>query len=456
MHLSSIGVERLQEHHHEASTLFTARGSSSPFCADRTSSMSCIPNKAQPAWQESDEGRGSFHSKVQLSDFEPVKVIGKGAFGVVRLCRRIRTGEIFALKQITLAAEDERQHPNCGSLCKETLTRPMRREQFITEVEALCRARVGEDWAVTLHHAFFESSSFYMVMEYLPGGDLVTHLQRLDIFNGAEARFYTAELVEAVDYIHTTLGYVHRDIKPDNIVLDIQGHIHIVDFGCCGRVDCFDGPKHEKAVWGAPPYIAPEIHRREKYGRECDFWSIGVILYEMLFGGPPFVDHMREPSVTVARVVRWSQYFVMPPCPTVGEDERDLMARLICDPEHRLGAQGIRCHPFFQGLDFSRLRETSPPIRPIVKGPTDTSNFDHFDSDTELVYSSLATWSSAGGGAQQTPPSTARPPANQRPTPRGSQRQTPREVGQRPWSKTLSVIARICSRHGPREGSRDV
>jgi serine/threonine protein kinase len=285
------------------------------------------------------------------------------------------------------------------------------------------------------HLAFQDASSFYLVMDYVPGGDLVTHLQVLDIFNQEEARFYTAELVEAVDYIHTTLGYIHRDIKPDNIVLDAHGHVRVVDFGGCWSLRHGEGwCEPSLYIWGAPPYVAPEVHRRERYGKESDLWSIGVILYQMIFGAPPFVDHERVPTATAARVAQWKQHLVIPFCPEVGEDEVDLVQRLVCDAPDRLTAAGVRGHCFFRGLDFTRLREMDPPIRPAAK-VCQVSGFDRYDSDTELMSSSLATWSSAGGPQAH----------SSAPDPTKLATLSPKPEGCASW-KVLSAIAGICSR----------
>merc|ERR1719245_1771037 len=277
------------------------------------------------------------------------------------------------------------------------------------EKDALSLAK--DNWVIGLHYTFQDDLFLYMVMDYLPGGDLMTHLQRKDIFSEVEARFYTAELVQAVDYIHTTLQYIHRDIKPDNVVFDARGHIRVVDFGCCKRLepaaislpgdmdgrpvegDVLHTPRSGRGkpeqVWGAPPYVAPEVHRNDPYGKECDWWSVGVVFFEMLFGGPPFVDAQRDSLMTAARVMRWRQYFQMPRCPWVTQDERDLLRNLICDASNRLSADGIRSHPFFRGLDFSRLRDLEPPIRPVVNGCLDTSNFDDFDSEPGIGIGSL-------------------------------------------------------------------
>lgn len=272
------------------------------------------------------------------------------------------------------------------------------------EKDALSIAK--DNWVIGLHYTFQDDHYLYMVMDYLPGGDLMTHLMRKDTFTEDETRFYVAELVEAVDYIHTNLHYIHRDIKPDNIVFDSGGHVHLLDFGLCkhnppqpassgdqgsGGADASqpDGssgrrtPRHLpraqlQSVVGTPDYMGPEVYRKDHYGKECDWWSVGIIMFEMLFGGPPFSDERHDPAVTSTRVMRWRQHFHMPPDPNVGREARDLLRGLICDPQERLTADGIRAHPFFKGLDFSKLRELEPPIRPVVNGPLDTSNFDDF------------------------------------------------------------------------------
>ncbi|CAE8633913.1 unnamed protein product, partial [Polarella glacialis] len=226
-----------------------------------------------------------------------------------------------------------------------------------------------------------------------------------DTFNEAETRFYIAELVEAIDYIHTNLHYIHRDIKPDNIVYDINGHIHLLDFGLCkhtpplpahesvsggrepaqrdssgsfSRAPRHPARAHLQSVVGTPDYMGPEVYRKDPYGKECDMWSLGIIMFEMLFGGPPFSDERHDPAVTSARVMRWRQHFHMPQDPNVSAEARDLIRGLICDPQDRLTADQIRAHPFFQGLEFKKLRSMHAPIKPVVNGPLDTSNFDDF------------------------------------------------------------------------------
>mmetsp|Transcript_149006 Transcript_149006/g.415218 ORF Transcript_149006/g.415218 Transcript_149006/m.415218 type:complete len:484 (+) Transcript_149006:64-1515(+) len=336
---------------------------------------------------QQDEYLREARKQVTISDFTFVRVIGAGAFGIVRLCRKKDTGQVFALKQMR----------------KAEMVRKNQLRHLRAELRALSGAQ--DDWVIGLHYTFQDDTFLYMVMDYLPGGDLMTYLQRKDTFTEAETRFYIAEIVEAVDYIHTKLHCIHRDIKPDNIVLDAKGHIRLVDFGLCKhsppqpaagwdspvasrrsqpddplealhspRSTCHP-PRVQLQSFGTPDYMGPEAYRREPCGKECDWWSVGIVMFEMLFGGPPFSDEHHDPVVTARRVRRWWQHFYMPEDPLVGEAARELLRGLICDPEDRLDANGIRSHRFFEGVDFSKLRQMEPPIKPVVKGILDTSNF---------------------------------------------------------------------------------
>eukprot|EP00927_Polykrikos_kofoidii_P084773 TRINITY_DN9032_c1_g1_i2.p1 TRINITY_DN9032_c1_g1~~TRINITY_DN9032_c1_g1_i2.p1 ORF type:complete len:805 (+),score=175.42 TRINITY_DN9032_c1_g1_i2:54-2417(+) len=353
-----------------------------------------LPEEQQEAVRQSfnrqqDAYMRESRKQVTIQDFDFIKVIGTGAFGIVRLCRKKDTGEIFAMKQMS----------------KKEMVYKNQVSHIRAEKDALSAAK--DNWVIGLHYTFQDEKFLYMVMDYLPGGDLMTHLMRKDTFTEAETRFYIAELVEAVDYIHQNLHYIHRDIKPDNVVFDVLGHIHLLDFGLCkhnppqpadedggggerggntsvnGSAGGLRAMRHPtraqlNTVVGTPDYMGPEVYRNQSYGRECDWWSVGIIMFEMLFGGPPFSDERHDPAVTSRRVMSWRQHFHLPHDPRVSHAARDLMKGLICDPQDRLTAAEIRKHPFFHGMDFKRLREMDPPIKPVVRGPLDTSNFDEF------------------------------------------------------------------------------
>mmetsp|Transcript_71904 Transcript_71904/g.203045 ORF Transcript_71904/g.203045 Transcript_71904/m.203045 type:complete len:446 (-) Transcript_71904:1658-2995(-) len=326
---------------------------------------------------EQDQYMRECRKRVAVADFEFLKVIGTGTFGIVRLCRKKEDGSIFALKQIR--KEDVVDHAH----------------YIRAEKDALSTAQ--HDGIVKLHCSFQDDTFLYLLMDYLPGGDLMTHLQRMTTFNEAETRFYIAELVDAIDYIHTRLQYVHRDIKPDNIVFDARGHIHLIDFGVSMH-SATAGPREggatprQRAVIGTPDYAGPEVYggsdgsSGRSIGTEYDWWSVGIIMFEMLFGAPPFSDELHDPAVTRMRVTRWRQYFHMPPDAQVGDSARQCIQGLICDPEDRLTANGIRAHPFFRGLDFGKLWSMAPPIKPKVSGLADTSNFDDFGTGVDYTH----------------------------------------------------------------------
>eukprot|EP00388_Colpodella_angusta_P008528 GDKJ01023276.1.p1 GENE.GDKJ01023276.1~~GDKJ01023276.1.p1 ORF type:complete len:508 (-),score=136.47 GDKJ01023276.1:410-1825(-) len=329
-------------------------------------------------------------NKPSIRDYEKIAIIGNGAFGIVWLVRKRGTGEVFALKQLK---KTELLHKN--------------QLQHVRNERNALSAPEASKWVATLHSSFSDDIFLYMVMEYLPGGDLMTHLIRKDRFSEWETKFYIAELIAALDFVHNELHYVHRDIKPDNILFDRKGHIKLLDFGLAkftppssnrglpnqilprGGVITSNGgmitPSGHAtralmaSVVGTPDYMAPEVFKQEQYGPEVDFWSVGVIMFEMLFGGPPFSDADHNPEVTAYRVSRWREFFFIPKDPAVSAECEDVLRRLICDPQQRVkSASDIVNHPWFADINFGKLRDTIPPITPNVTSEIDTQNFDDF------------------------------------------------------------------------------
>ncbi|KAI8325367.1 kinase-like protein [Martensiomyces pterosporus] len=359
-------------------------------------------------------------TKLSVNDFQTVKVIGRGAFGEVRLVQKKDTGKIFAMK--ILRKND--------MIKKDQLAHVRAERDVLAESDSM--------WVVQLYFSFQDIRNLYLIMEFLPGGDLMTMLIKYDIFPEDVTRFYMAECVLALEDVHR-LGFIHRDIKPDNILIDKDGHIKLSDFGLstgfhrqhdssyyqkllesihkehpeesqAGNTADADGDgkdpkqpvetlrreitltlssKDKLATWkrnrrqlaystvGTPDYIAPEIFLQQGYGKACDWWSLGAIMFECLVGYPPFCSENSHD--TYRKIMHWRESLVFPDDVRLSPESVHLIRSLLCDQQHRLGRNGaweLKQHPFFSGVDWSSLRtRTRPPWIPPLSSITDTSHF---------------------------------------------------------------------------------
>jgi len=346
--------------------------------------------------------------KISIFDFEPLKIIGKGAFGEVRVCKYIPNGDIVAIKKM----KKEEMH-------KKNQVLHVRAER-----DVLSEAK--NEWIVDLKFSFQDQNYLYLGMEFLPGGDLMSLLMARDILPEQEAKFYAAEIVLAIESVHK-LDCIHRDLKPDNVLIDADGHIKLSDFGLSKKLDLklLDNPgqngpksnygnninnnvkgtsqnmsyaqqfsqfkniKNKKrrafafSTVGTPDYIAPEVIRQKGYGQEIDWWSLGVIMFEMMIGYPPFFSE--SSTETCKKILDWKNTLNIRPEANISKEAEDILRKLINDPESRLGANGadeIKAHPFFKGIKWNRIKETLiPPFIPELANNYDTKYFDEFEED---------------------------------------------------------------------------
>jgi serine/threonine kinase 38 len=322
--------------------------------------------------------------ETKIFDFQPEAIIGRGAFGEVRVVRDKRTGQIFALKKL-----------NKSETIRKNQVHHVKSERNVL-------ALAENPWVVDLKSTFQDEKFLYLVMEYLPGGDLMNILIKRDVLPEAEARFYMAECILAVESVHR-LNYIHRDLKPDNILIDYNGHVKLADFGLCKSTEIYlDNPyenltKLEEArtektgpyqrsrklaysTVGTPDYIAPEVFGRVGYDEKVDWWSLGVIFFEMVVGYPPF--YADEPKVTCQKILNWRKTFRVPKDANLSPAAIDLIEKLVCNKENRLGANGpeeIKAHPFFAGVDWNGIRKGSAPWIPELDSDVDTRHFDKFE-----------------------------------------------------------------------------
>ena len=339
--------------------------------------------------------------RMTLADFDKVAVIGRGAFGEVTLVRKRDHGDLYAMKRLR----------------KREMLRKDQVAHVLAERDLMVLAE-SASYVCRLLYTFQDDEHLYLVMEYLPGGDLMQLLIQRDILDEESARFYAAEIITAIDQVHR-LGFTHRDIKPDNILIDREGHIRLSDFGLAAAYELqvhgmapllepgaratptaadqatgMSGSElrgawkkgarqHMYSTVGTPDYIAPEVLMKVGYGKECDWWSLGVILYEMLCGFPAFyADAAVE---TCRKILNWRTTLQFPSEAKLSWQARDLILKLLREPENRLGARGgideFKRHPFFAGVDWNRLRARKPPFVPELRSPTDTRYFDKFDEE---------------------------------------------------------------------------
>ena len=312
---------------------------------------------------------------MSVDDFDLLKVIGKGSFGKVMQVRKKDNGRIYAMKVLK----------------KEQLV--ARKQVAHTKTERKVLEEIHSPFIVQLRYAFQTENKLYMILDYFTGGELFFHLKSEGRFTEERARFYAAEIILAIEILHSnTIAY--RDLKPENVLLDTEGHVRLTDFGL--SKEGITRTQLTQTFCGTPEYLAPEVVQGQPYGLPVDWWSLGTILYEMLTGLPPFYNqnlHLMYEKIVRARVTY---------PPYLSHASKSLLAALLeRDPEKRLGTAGdadeVKQHAFFASIDWARLkrREVAAPFVPSnTDGRSDTSNVDEeftreTPRDTPIVQSSL-------------------------------------------------------------------
>lgn len=427
---------------------------------------------------------GPREREIRAADFNLLKCIGRGAFGEVFICRLANPGHF--LSNPSSSPQSSMSPPTSPAPNKLYALKRMRKLDMLkkkqvphvrSERNVLAEATDDNPWILQLLWSFQDDTYLYMVTDYMPGGDLMSWLISEQIFTVEQTRFYIAELCIAIDSVHQ-MCYVHRDIKPDNILVDERGHVKLSDFGLSRKftmptrkqkvkllekatagegdvqealsdgsiadleeVDLYDEEtdfirpslnhdttsaahkaastvtptaanssppeqdnvaetvrsvirQHQRfdSLVGSPGYIAPEILLRKRYGVNCDFWSAGVIMYEMLYGCPPFYSD--DPQTTCNKIVTWQRCLNFPPMAgghaghpavPVPPEAIDLMRHLLCDADKRYDFNQIKVHPFFKSINWSTLREMPAAFVPKLTHPLDTRYFPEMDDRQRLA-----------------------------------------------------------------------
>lgn len=302
--------------------------------------------------------------KTKPTDFKVIKKLAKGGYGEVYIVEKDST--VYAMKKVS----------------KQLVLKNPNTTFFMNE--KIIMTTHGLDWLVKSYMCLQDETHLYYIMEFVHGGDLLGYLSRKDVMKEEEIRFYAAEIFTAINEMHKS-GWIHRDLKPDNILIDREGHVKLADFGSCTRME--NGKVVSNTTVGTPDYVSPDmlssIGETIIYGSEVDYWTVGVILYEMFYGVTPFYSNSLKE--TYSKINNIDFIFEN----GISDEFKDLLSHLICKKEDRFGFEQVKSHVFFKDIDWNNLRNTAPPFKPQVKSDADISNFvdTEFDPDNFNVKS---------------------------------------------------------------------
>nr|POF13288.1 serine/threonine-protein kinase psk1 [Quercus suber] len=299
--------------------------------------------------------------KMCANDFENLRCLGKGAFGTVHLVKQQITGKLYAQKMFKKASLTVHKRLIEQTRTERTILESVNRHPFV----------------VKLYYAFQDHEKLYLILEYAQGGELFTHLSMERMFSESTAAFYMAEIVLALEHLHHNVRVIYRDLKPENCLLDQEGHLLLTDFGL-SKVALEEENDRTNSILGTIEYMAPEVIQGHAYDFTVDWWSLGAIGFDLLTGSPPFSgnNHAKiQQNILKQKLVL--PYFL-------GPDAKDLLTRLLRkEPNKRLGGTTkkelatLKAHRFFRKIDWKKLekRELEPPIQPVITDPELAENF---------------------------------------------------------------------------------
>lgn len=297
---------------------------------------------AAAAVEQAQKVRAAVSAKVGIDDFQRISALGKGSFGKVVKVEKVDTGEIFAMKVL------DKAKVFASKVVDKTLN-----EKRVLE-------RTSHPFLVGLKYSFQSETKLFLVMDFVDGGELLQHLKVVTRFTEPQARFIIAEALLALSHLHQQ-NIIYRDLKPANILLEASGHIKLADFGLVSA------GLRAKSICGTPTYMAPEVLSGTYYGKEVDWWGLGVLLFELVTGKPPFIA---KSVPKIFEMIRGKSKILVPEY--LSDECRDLIYRLLTrDPRIRLGfgdedGLAIAKHRFFRGIDWEKLmrKELRPPYQP--------------------------------------------------------------------------------------------
>ncbi|KAI9278240.1 kinase-like domain-containing protein [Phascolomyces articulosus] len=317
-----------------------------------------VQNKSTD-YQQQEQEESTEHAKLQLTDFRLLRTLGTGSFGRVHLIQSKHNGRYYAMKVLK----------------KMDVVRLKQVAHTKNERDVLMH--ISHPFIVNLWGTFQDDVNLYMVMDYVPGGELFSYLRKSKRFTEPTAKFYGAQTLLALIYLHGH-DICYRDLKPENILIDATGNIRITDFGFAKRV-----PDVTWTLCGTPDYLAPEVIQSKGYGKAVDYWSLGILIYEMLAGYPPFYD---ESQFKLYEKILTSE-LKFPP--HFSAEARDLLKHLLTSDLTRRygnlknGYRDITNHPWFADINFEKLlqRQVRAPYIPPLTGDGDASNFDQYPEE---------------------------------------------------------------------------